>query len=61
MSEVQIKIYTLQKFFNIFLTVTIKQIKQTIHKLLNDKVLKSNNILNKAFKTATLFIKNDFV
>jgi len=45
---------------NIFLTVTVKQIMQTIHKLLNNKVLKLNNILNEVLKTAALFIKNDF-
>jgi len=45
---------------NIFLTVTVKQITQTIHKLLNNKVLKLNNILNEVLKTAALFIKNDF-
>jgi len=45
---------------NIFLTVTVKQITQTIHKLLNNKVLKLNNISNEVLKTAALFIKNDF-
>ena len=45
---------------NIFSTITVKQIKQTIYKLLNNKILKLNNISNEALKTAVLFIKNDF-
>lgn len=45
--------------FNILLTITAEQIKQTIYRLLNDKVSELNNILNKIFKKLTHIIKND--
>ncbi len=45
---------------NIFSTIIVEQIKQTIHRLLNDKVLKLNNILNEVLKIVILFIKNHF-
>ncbi len=46
--------------FNILLTITAEQIKQTIYKLLNDKVSELNNILNKIFKKVIHIIKNNF-
>ena len=44
---------------NISLTVISEQIKQTIHRLLNDKVLRSDNILNEILKKIIHVIKND--
>ncbi len=46
--------------FNILFTITAEQIKQTIHRLLNDKVSELNNILNEIFKKVIYIIKNDF-
>ena len=45
--------------FNISFTVTSEQIKQTIHRLLNDKVLRLNNISNEILKMIIYIIKND--
>ena len=38
---------------NISFTVTSEQIEQAIYRLLNDKTLELNNILNKIFKKVT--------
>ena len=45
--------------FNISFITTSEQIKQAIYRLLNDKVLKLNNISNKILKKVTHIIKND--
>ena len=46
---------------NILSAVTVKQIEQIINKLLNKKVLSSNSISNKVFKTVVSLIKKNLV
>ena len=44
---------------NISFTTTSEQIKQAIHRLSNDKVLKLDNISNEILKKVIHIIKND--
>ncbi len=46
---------------NILFIVTLKQIEQAIHKLLNDKASELDSILNEVFKKIIYIFKNDFM